>query len=119
MPQIPVRIEEAEDLEDKLEKMCKEKSAILVSPGGTFSNIFPKAMNRSKVFRNKYLIALGTGRLLFTRTAEVSVFFDYRSTIAEIQVTRRALEDLDEILPEIRGYLYRMCSADERVEKLA
>jgi hypothetical protein len=119
MPQIPVKIEEAEQLDSKIEGMCKDKSAILVSPGGTFANIFPKATDRSKVYRNKYMIALGTGRLLFTKTAEISIYFDYRDMSAEIQITRRGLEDVDDILPEIRGYLYRMCSAGERVEKLA
>ena len=119
MPQIPVRIEEAEFLDKKLEEMCKEKSAILVSPGGTFSNIFPQATDRSRVFRNKYMVALGTGRLLFTQTAEISIFFDYRDRSAEIQVTRRAIEDIDDIFPEIRHYWYRVCSAGERVEKLS
>jgi hypothetical protein len=118
MPQIPVRIEEAEYLDKKLEGMCKEKSAILVSPGGTFSNIFPKATERSRVFRNKYMIALGTGRLLFTQTAEISIFFDYRDNSAEVQITRRGIEDIDDILPEIRHYWYRVCSAGERVEKI-
>ena len=119
MPQIPVRIEEAEFLDKKLEEMCKEKSAILVVEGGTFSNIFPKATDRSRVFRRKYMIALGTGRLLFTQTAEISLFFDYRDSSAEIQVTRRGIEDIDEILPEVRHYWYRVCSAGERVEKLS
>jgi hypothetical protein len=119
MPQIPVRIEEAEFLDRKLEEMCKEKSAILVVEGGTFSNIFPKATDRSRVFRRKYMIALGTGRLLFTQTAEISLFFDYRDNSAEIQVTRRGIEDIDDILPEIRHYWYRVCSAGERVEKLS
>jgi hypothetical protein len=114
MPIIPVKIDEIEALENKLKEMCKEKSAILVSPGGTFANIFPKATNRSKVFRNKYMIALGTGRLLFTKTAEISLHFDYIDTYGEIQLKRRALEDIDKILPEVRGYLYRMCSADEQ-----
>jgi hypothetical protein len=117
LPQIPVRIEEVEFLDTKLEELCREKSAILVVEGGTFANIFPKATNRSKVFRRKYMIALGTGRLLFTRTAEIALYFDYRDMSAEIQITRRALEDVDDILPEIRGYLYRMCSAGERVER--
>ena len=119
MPQIPVRIEEAEVLDKKLQAMCEEKSAILVVEGGTFSNIFPKATDRSRVFRRKYMIALGTGRLLFTQTAEISLFFDYRDNSAEIQVTRRAIEDIDDIFPEIRHYWYRVCSAGERVEKLS
>ena len=119
MPQIPVRIEEAEVLDKKLQAMCEEKSAILVVEGGTFSNIFPKATDRSRVFRRKYMIALGTGRLLFTQTAEISIFFDYRDRSAEIQVTRRAIEDIDDIFPEIRHYWYRVCSAGERVEKLS
>jgi hypothetical protein len=113
MPIIPVKIDEIEALDKKVTDMCVEKSAILVQEGGTFANIFPKASNRSKVFRRKYLIALGTGRLLFTRTAEISLHFDYTDTYGEIQLTRRALEDIDKVLPEIRGYLYRMCSADE------
>jgi hypothetical protein len=119
VPQIPVRIEEAEILDSKLAKMCDDKSAILVVEGGTFANIFPKATNRSKVFRRKYMIALGTGRLLFTQTAEVSLFFDYRDNSAEIQITRRGIEDVDSILPEIRHYWYRICSAGERVEKIS
>jgi len=119
VPQIPVRIEEAEVLDKKLQGMCDEKSAILVVEGGTFSNIFPKATDRSRVFRRKYMIALGTGRLLFTQTAEISLFFDYRDSSAEIQVTRRGIEDIDEILPEVRHYWYRVCSAGERVEKIA
>jgi len=108
MPQIPVRIEEAEELDKKLSNMCEQKSAILVAEGGTFSNIFPKAMNRSKIFRRKYMVALGTGRLLFTEVAEVSLYFDYQEKSAEIQITRRAIEDMDNILPEIRQYLYRL-----------
>ena len=120
MPQIPVRIEEAENLDKQLAQMCESKEAILIIEGGTFANIFPRATERSKVFRRKYMVALGTGRLLFTRTAEISLYFDYREIpSAEIQITRRALEDVDDILPEIRGYLYRMCSVGERVEKLA
>jgi len=114
MPQIPVRIEEAEELDTKISGMCTEKSAILVLEGGTFANIFPKATDRSRVFRRKYMIALGTGRLLFTKTAEISLYFNYRDMSAEIQLTRRALEDLDKILPEVRGYLYRMGSAGAR-----
>jgi len=113
MPQIPLKIDEAEDLDKKISAMVVEKSAILVQEGGTFSNIFPKATDRSKVFRRKYLIALGTGRLLFTKTAEVSLYFNYRDSHAEVQLTRRALEDVDDILPEVRGYLYRMCSVDK------
>lgn len=119
MPQIPVRIEEVERLDTKLAKMCEEKSAILVVEGGTFANIFPKATDRSKVFRRKYMIALGTGRLLFTQTAEISLYFNYRDMSAEVQLTRRALEDVDKILPEVRGYLYRMGSAGAMVEKIA
>lgn len=117
MPQIPVRIEEAEELDKKLSNMCEEKSAILVVDGETFANIFPKTMSRSRIFRRKYMIALGNGRLLFTQTAELSLYFDYIEKSAEIQVTRRAIEDVDHILPEIRNYLYRLGLAIEALAK--
>jgi len=117
MPIIPVKIEEAEELDSKIASMCKEKSAILVQDGGTFSDMFPKAMDRARVFRRKYMIALGTGFLLFTKAAEISIYFNYRDKYAEVQLTRRALEDLDEILPIVRAYLYRM--SERLVEKTA
>lgn len=117
MPQIPVRIEEAEAIDKKLEKMCVDKSAVLIVNGGTFANIFPKATDRSSAFRRKYMIALETGSLLFTKTAEISLYFDYRDKSAEIQIKRRGIEDIDDILPEVRRYWYRVCSAGERLVK--
>lgn len=111
MPQIPVKIEEAEVLDKKISDMCIDKSALLIQSGGVFANIFPSAMDRSKVYRKKYAIALGTGRLLFTRVAEISLFFDYRDDRAEIQISEKALKNIDGILPEVRTFLWRMVSA--------
>lgn len=108
MPQIPVRLEEAEALDKKIEGMRATNSAILVQEGGVFVNIFPKTMDKSRVYKRTYLIALGTGRILFTKMAEVSIFFDYRSNRAEVQLTRKALENLNDIFPEIVEYRYRM-----------
>lgn len=119
MPQIPVKIEEAEELDHKIASMCVDKQAILLADGGTFSNIFPKATNRIKVFRRKYAVALGTGLLLFTNTAEVSIHFDYIDMYGQIQMTRRAIEDTDDIFPEVRKYWYRMTVLGERVVKHA
>lgn len=118
MPQIPVNIDEVEELDKKISDMCKEKAAILVQDGGTFSNIFPKATDRAKKFRKKYLIALNSGSLLFTHTAEVSLMFDYREMKAQVQITRRDMEDIDNIFPEIRQYLYRICKLAENINKI-
>jgi hypothetical protein len=111
MPIIPVQIDEAEGLDTRLIEMCNERSAILIMDGGVFSNIFPVATDRSRVFRKKYAVALKPGPLLFAKMAEVSLFFNYRDNCAEIQANNNAIYNLGEILPEVKEYLIRMLSS--------
>ena len=108
MPIITVGIKSIEELDSKLLGLCEERSAILIMDGGVFSNIFPRATDRSRVFRKKYAVALKPGPLLFAKMAEVSLFFNYRDNCAEIQLTSGAIDNLDAILPEIKGHLISM-----------
>jgi hypothetical protein len=102
MPIIPVTIHDVEMFDHKLSKMCVDESAILIQNGGVFSNIFPKTLDRSRVFRKKYGVALTPGRLLFARLAEISLFFDYRDNRGEIQVNQHSLGDVIELFPEFK-----------------
>ena len=110
MPIITVGIKAIEELDDKLLGMCEERSAILIMDGGVFSNIFPRATDRSRVFRKKYAVALKPGPLLFAKMAEVSLFFNYRDNCAELQLTSAAIDNLGVILPEVKMYLISMLS---------
>lgn len=117
MPIIPVEIGAVEKLDDKLIEMCNERSAILIMDGGVFSNIFPRATDRSRVFRKKYAVALKPGPLLFAKMAEISLFFNYRDNCAEIQATSGAIDNLEPILPEVKDYLIIMLSHPQYVPK--
>ena len=117
MPIITVGIKSIEELDGKLLAMCEERSAILIMDGGVFSNIFPRATDRSRVFRKKYAVALKPGPLLFAKMAEVSLFFNYRDECAEIQLTSAAIDNLEVILPEIKMHLIAMLTQPNYVPR--
>jgi hypothetical protein len=110
MPIIPVKIDDVEALDYKLEKMCQEESAILISDGGVFSNIFPRAMDRSRLFKKKYGVALRPGRLLFAKLAEISLFFNHRDKCGTVQVRVENIDALESALPEIKQLLIKSIS---------
>lgn len=107
MPIISVKIDVVEALDEKLIEMCEKETAILIQDGSVFSNIFPKAMDRSSVFRKKYGIVLKPGPLLFAKIAEMSLFFDYRGGYkrGEVQITEENILLINKICPEIRDIM--------------
>jgi hypothetical protein len=107
MPIFSVQIVVVEELDKELMGMCKKETAILIQDGSIFSNIFPKSMDRSRVFRKKYGIALRPGSLLFTRLAEISLFFDYRYKRGEVQINQDNIALIDKICPEIKDIMER------------
>ncbi len=98
MPKYCVKIENIEELDRRLADLVENEQAVLIQSNDTFSSIFPKTMDSSRVFTKKYTVFLSSGNMLSAKKEDIYLYFDYRDNYAQLNISNNAKTSLCKLL---------------------